>query len=137
MICVLRGLPVLVACLPLLGFTGCTDGKIGRVTGKVTLDGNPLSNALVTFNPITPGGESGAICNENGEYELIYTREIKGAEVGEHLVRITTARDRDPDADPPTKSSPEILPPKYHVKSELTATVKPGKNQIHFTLESK
>ena len=117
--------------------TGCFGSdNVARVSGTVTLDEKPLGGARVVFNPTAPGGESSAITDESGNYELQYTRESQGAEIGEHLVRITTATRGDPDADPLQPRSPERLPKKYHAKSELTAKVEAGSNDIDFDLEA-
>lgn len=119
------------------GLSGCFGpDNVARVSGTVTLDGQPLSGAHVIFNPVTPGGQSSAVTDQAGNYTLQYTRELQGAEIGDHLVRITTASRGDPDADPPQPRVPERLPPKYHSKSELKATVTSGSNDIDFALES-
>jgi len=49
--------------------------------------------------------------------------------VGTHTVRITTATE--------DRGGKEILPERYHVKTELTATVDRGTNTLDFPLESK
>lgn len=125
---------LLVLCSFLSGCSG--PDNVARVSGTVTLDDKPLSGARVIFNPLTPGGQSAAITDENGKYTLQYTREQQGAEIGEHLVRITTGSRGDPDSDPPKPRTPERLPPRYHAKSELKATVKAGSNDIDFDLTS-
>lgn len=117
--------------------SGCFGSeKVARVSGTLTLDDKPLSGAYIIFNPVAPGGQSSAISDESGNYTLQYTRELKGAELGEHTVRITTGTRGDPDSDPPLPRSPERLPPKYHSKSELKATVSAGTNDIDFDLKS-
>ncbi len=66
---------------------------MGRVHGRVTLDGKPLAGATVLFTPVVRGlRHSDGITNENGEYILKYIREEKGATVGKNSVRITKLR---------------------------------------------
>jgi hypothetical protein len=111
--------------------------NVGRVSGKVTLDGQPLSGAIVQFEPLAGNSPSGAITDSSGQYSLRYTREVEGAEIGEHRVRITTFSAGDPDAEPPKPRVPEKLPARYNAKTELTAKVERGSNTHDFPLESK
>ena len=121
-------LPVLLVAA-MLTCTSCGGGDrpdLGRVHGVVTLDDQPLAEAFVQFDPGTVRGSTG-VTDANGRYELVYIRDIKGAAVGEHTVRITTG----------TETDPEILPPRYHAQTTLTATVKPRRNEIDFALTSE
>lgn len=111
---------------------GCTGGDFGTVTGTVTADGEPLPNAMITFFPRPEGRASKAMTNENGAYELIYSRDRKGALAGEHMVQITTAVETGDYGD---VIAPETLPAKYNVASELMEEVKPGRNVIDFALD--
>jgi hypothetical protein len=120
----------------LLAAVGCS-GKYGSVTGKVTLDGQPLAGATVQFQPVQPGSPSFGVTDSSGNYELVYSRDIEGAEVGEHVVSITTAQSADPDAEPPQPEVPEKVPEKYNVKSELKVTVERGGGTHNFDLQSK
>lgn len=106
---------------------GCSQGDrpaLGAVEGVVTLDGAPLPEAILRFDPGEALRGSMGVTDSSGRYELLYIRDIKGAAVGEHRVLITTA----------TETKPEILPPRYHAQTTLTATVQGGKNEINFAL---
>lgn len=125
------GLTPLVA-IALAMLIGCSRSKqppLGTVEGFVTLDGNPLTAAAVLFTPEGPGRTSIGITDADGRYSLTYLRDIKGADVGRHKVRITTATD--------DNGGKERLPKRYHAKSQLTAAVEPGSNQYDFTLTTK
>ncbi len=102
---------------------------LGTVQGTVTLDGAPLAGALVVFTPSGPGRSSSDLTDAAGRYELTYLRDIAGATLGPHVVIITTATEE--------RGGREILPPRYHEKTELSATVAAGVNTIDFPLESK
>lgn len=116
---------------------GCGgQSNIGKVTGRVTLDGQPLADAVVTFAPAAEGSPSLGRTDSSGLYNLVYTREINGAEIGEHKVSITTYSAADPEADPPVAAVPEKVPAKYNGRSELKATVEAGSNRLDFDLES-
>jgi hypothetical protein len=122
--------------LAALGGCGGPYANLGRVSGKVTLAGQPLADAIVTFSPAGPGSPSTARTDSSGSYTLMFTRGVKGAVVGDHNVTISTHRDADTDGDPPTAEVPEKVPFKYRKPGELKATVKKGSNMIDFPLEA-
>jgi hypothetical protein len=102
---------------------------LGTVEGTVTLNGKPLAGALVVFTPSGPGRSASDLTDAAGRYELTYLRDIAGATLGPHVVIITTATEE--------RGGREILPPRYHEKTELSATIAAGANTIDFPLESK
>ena len=129
-------------CLVSLPAAGCQDSgpELGRVTGTATLDGKPLPNATVEFQPGPGGSPSYGTTDENGRYELSYSVGRPGAMVGKHVVRISTFRQDAPDDEGlrPVIEYPELLPPRYNEESELTAEVKPGRNEgVNFNLKSR
>ncbi len=127
------------ACLTLVLLTGCSrsplDRDVGRVSGIVTFEGKPLEGAQVLFQP-SDFRPSVGVTDKSGRYELQLTQNIMGAVVGDHQVRITTEQfaqggEGGAEAKP---ARAEFLPEKFHEKTELTASVKPGKNQFNFDL---
>ncbi|WP_207395214.1 carboxypeptidase regulatory-like domain-containing protein [Bremerella alba] len=112
--------------------------ETGYVSGVVTLDGNPVGNAIVNFEPVD-GRPSVGFTDANGNYELIYTANRDGALLGKHQVRITSAESSGGgEGDQPlVVASKETIPAKYNLKSELTAQVESGSNSIDFELKSK
>lgn len=114
---------------------------LGQVRGRVTLDGEPLAEAEIVFQP-QKGRPGTARTNDKGEYELTYTVDRAGALLGLHEIRITTF---EPGYDGETPQGerktiperPERVPAKYNRKSELKADVKPGSNVFDFQLSSK
>ena len=119
--------------LALLAVAGCGGGgdrpTLGRVHGRVTMDGEPLAKAGVGFQPKTKGRESFASTDANGEYELTYLGDLKGVGVGENSVRITTQRTNDPRT--------ETVPAKYNKQTTLRFEVKAGNNKANWDLTSK
>ncbi|MBA2117512.1 carboxypeptidase-like regulatory domain-containing protein [Bremerella alba] len=121
--------------------SGCSSAKpsdqpdLGEVSGTVTLDGNPLSDATVSFQSVELGRMASGKTDAQGHYELILLNDTKGAVVGANKVFITTAQPGD-DANPGSAKR-ETLPKKYHEKSELTADVKAEPNEFNFDLNSK
>ena len=98
------------------------------VHGRVTLDGQPLPHTSVVFQ--TPGeSPSSGFTDQNGNYELIYKRGVKGAPVGTYKVTILQSTQRVP--------GPQRVPARYNQESELEREVKPGDNDINFDLTTE
>jgi hypothetical protein len=70
----------------------------------------------------------GATKSEARKYSFLRAiqAQIPGANVDVHTVRISTATEE--------HGGRELLPPRYHADSQLTATVKAGRNTIDFAL---
>ncbi len=98
------------------------------VHGIVTLDGSPLADAYITFEPQENGAASTGVTDEKGEYSLVYSATQKGAVAGNHVVRISKLK---------SDMGEETLSPNYNVKSKLSATVSADNNKIDFDLTSK
>lgn len=109
-------------------FIGC-GSPFGEVTGKVTLDGQPLPGATVEFSP-ADGSPAYGVTNEAGEYKLLWSSNQSGAQLGKHRVRITTFNEA-------KRHERERLPVRYNKKSELTAEVSSGNQVFNFDLVSK
>ncbi|MDA0832731.1 MAG: carboxypeptidase-like regulatory domain-containing protein [Planctomycetota bacterium] len=128
---------VLSVCLLSLISSGCGGGAdgdvpdLGSVTGKVTLDGNPLADAMVEFRPGAQGRPSNGITGPDGTYTLNYDEAHPGAAVGEHTVRITTAMGA------AATGATESVPSKYNEETELKVTVEAGNNTHDFDLKSE
>lgn len=121
-----------VAAVSCTFLSSCTDsGDFGTVTGKVTLDGQPLANAQVDFTPVSGGRPSTAVTDDDGDYELKYTMKQDGAESGEHTVSVSTYEISDGEV-----TRPELVPEKYNLKTTLTKTVESGSNDIPIELNS-
>jgi hypothetical protein len=126
---------------------GCGSRKFAPVSGKVTLNGEPLANALVAFNPIPKGGSSEAgpgsigTTDANGEFTLRVRPDQPGALVGNHRVGITAMVPAagDTDARQPRRrgSATKPLPRRYNEETTLTFEVpSAGTDQAIFELKS-
>jgi len=124
---------------------GCgSSGKVAPVSGTVTLDGKPLANARVVFQPIgSPGKPNAGMgstgdTDANGKYTLkTVDTDQSGAVVAKHSVIIslkTESSDLDTYRPPPQKG----LPAKYNRQSELQFDVTPqGSDAANFDLKSR
>ena len=115
---------------------GCGGPDLNAVTGTVTLDGEPLADALLVFTPMTGGRPAAARTDANGKYKLVYTRNASGTIVGEHVVEITTGDELEMD-DGTVEKIAEKVPAKYNLDSELRANVEDGSNVFDFELLSE
>jgi len=120
--------------LGLLAGCGQDGPPLGTVTGTVTLDGKPVADARILFQP-AEGSPSLAITDDRGNYNLAYAPGKFGAMLGEHQVQITTGGlFRMPDGTEQDRK--EILPDSCHSNSALVRTVEPGANVIDFEIRS-
>jgi hypothetical protein len=118
---------------------GCGGSRTASVTGKITLDGKPLKNGRVNFQPtgdtVNTGVGSFGRTDANGVYTLTLIDEsTAGAIIGKHRVTIS-AFDKEPDPNDDRQRGPQDrVPRKYNIASELTFDVKPGANTANFDL---
>lgn len=100
---------------------------LGRVSGVVTIDGQPAAGIGVVFSQAGFRSSSG-LTNDRGEYELQYLKGVRGAVLGEHRVRIESVGN---EGDGPRLR----IPRRYNRDTELTARVERGSNEFDFSLE--
>jgi hypothetical protein len=121
-------------------FAGCGSSQpsnVGHVSGKVSLEGQPLADAVVTFSPVKDGGSSAlGRTDSSGNYELSYASGVEGAELGENRVSVSTFDEGDPDGDPPRPKVLEKVPVKYNAQTELIREVRAGNNQFDLELKT-
>ncbi|MFI4876056.1 MAG: carboxypeptidase regulatory-like domain-containing protein [Blastopirellula sp. JB062] len=127
--------------LPVIAFLatallGCTYSAnnlpdLAAVSGVITFNGKPLSDATVSFE-----SENGQIAfgktDAEGRYELHYRDGANGAEIGTNTVRVESLITA-----PPGPNYRDPIPPKYNTRSTLTVEVTSGANTHNFDLSSK
>lgn len=137
------------ACLGLamLGFVtaaGCGRGLPGRISGRVTLDGQPLTTGLVTFHPTESGAVAYGPIDADGRYE-VRTGSTIGLAPGTYAVTVAANA---PPTSPPAPADnraygepimPLITPLTYarRDRTPLRATVEPGDQTFDFELKSE
>jgi hypothetical protein len=124
---------LLVVGLALGSLAGCggSNLSVAPVSGTVTLNGQPLADAVVMFEPMDSSGTNTPTSNGRTDGQGHYVLSIpvtndKGAVLGKHLVRIMAAKTDKPSSDDSMTKIEEPVPAKYNAKSELTFEVKPG-----------
>ena len=128
-------LVILVCPFCLSWLTGCSGSgeplpELAQVTGTVTLDGKPIENVSVIFQPETADvGSSRGTTDAEGKFSLMYNQDAGGAVPGKHAVRFNVM-----EAD-----ATGLLPDKYtRNNSGLSADVtQDGTNDFKFELKSK
>jgi hypothetical protein len=98
--------------------------NLGRVSGLVIINGQPLAGAKVEFIP-QKGKPSSGVTDQNGRYSLKSSQDIPGAALGTHQVSISTATE---------EGAKETIPPKYNAATSLAAEVVEGNNEFIFEL---
>lgn len=144
----------LACCLFLAGCSATNSIDYGKVTlvnvsGTVTLDGQPLAEAVVTFENQETGTMSFARTNSSGSYTLQFDSEKDGVTPGQKLVRFSTTRTilglRGEDGaeegeasteGPQADRKQELVPECYNGKSTLTVEITPDSTTVDFDLTS-
>lgn len=144
----LRHVIVLLICCVVSLVTGCNrenSTRLTTVSGVVKVNGQPAEGLTVYFE--APGGiTSSGTTDESGRYQLNAPDGRKGAELGNHTVRIAGRQAGSEDsilaemAAEKGKTIEElkripVIPGKYNENTKLSAQVQNGENTINFDLE--
>jgi hypothetical protein len=143
--------------LPIVGLlllAGCSTGprmdysqvELVDATGTITLDGQPLAGAVVTFDG-DDGTFSYGLTDSAGHYTLQFDSVKQGVKTGKKTVRISTTRkilglNSDDEAGggegqkAKAPAAVERVPAKYNKNSELTVEVTPDRTEYDFDLKS-
>ncbi|HEX6987322.1 MAG TPA: carboxypeptidase-like regulatory domain-containing protein [Planctomycetaceae bacterium] len=133
----------LSAVLLLCALSGCSPAprinyeKAGLVdvSGTVTMDGQPLVDALVLFET-EEGRVSSGRTDADGRYVLRFNRQATGVIPGKKTVRISTGMAATEEEASTLRV--ETIPARYNTQSELEVEVKPGEDQtFDFALTSE
>jgi hypothetical protein len=117
---------ILTACIAGCGKSG---PELAPVSGRVTVDGQPMANVDVTFQPDEARPPSYGRTGPDGHYELGYKKGVQGALLGQHTVRITVERSVVP--------NPPHIPARFNSQSELRREVKAGQNEFDFDVTTE
>ena len=130
--------------VPCVALAGCgareyTGERRFPVSGKVSVDNQPIEFGVISFLPQGEGGRVSGGPIKSGTYAV---PEEMGATAGKYRVEIrwnkpTGKRVRDPYGEEIMDEYKEGLPDKYHVNSELTAEVSSKKTTFDFDLKTK
>ncbi len=146
--------------LVLVCITGCGDSysrpKLVKVSGSITLDGQPLPEASIILEPAVAGKEKGsynrssnAMTDAEGKFQISTYGENDGLPVGKYKVAVVKQTRKNPPGMDPEMATPEqlakvvvkdIVPVKYNdmttsgLEVEVTAS---GMQPSTIALQSK
>lgn len=123
----------LLGAAALIFLTGC-GGDWATATGKVSLDGKPLTKGDITFHPVAEGAPAyGQIVD--GTFS-IQTGTRPGVKPGSYKVLVTDMTI--PEEGPGDVQAKLLTPEKYKLPetTDLNADVKPGANTFNFQMRS-
>jgi hypothetical protein len=134
----------LASCCVLFVALGCTsEYPLAPVSGTVTLDGEPLPNASVGFEPIANAGSdagpgSYGVTDASGKYALTTIDDDGGAVIGKHRVSISTYQGGEDERGQMVVTAPEEVPERYNEETELVFEVpSAGTDAADFALTSE
>ncbi|GAB5515598.1 carboxypeptidase-like regulatory domain-containing protein [Rhodopirellula baltica] len=136
----LSSLILLIGLLCTLSGCGPSGPETGEVSGVVSMGGNPVPGASITFYPVA-GRQSFGKTDQDGRYTLEYAQDQPGAVTGKHRVKIMTGGMGAPSmpsgpAESPSKSrsrSKGMEPPREVTLPDMV-TVESGSNEINLTI---
>ena len=115
----------------MLGACSKSEPSPGTVSGKVTLDGQPMPEGKIIFYP--PGDAPAELDIKDGVYQGKAKPGLSTVRIG--IFKKGTPPPSMPESEPPLVNT---LPAKYHAESKLTADVKAGEsNEFNFDVTSK
>src|SRR5262245_37760777 len=125
-----------LATVALVVIEGCSQGPVtGTITGEVTLDGKPLEKGHLEFTPLDGQGQTGGIMIADGKFSGPVPVAMMRVQIhGQKVVKGTYQAY--PGA-PLEDGVVELLPARYHSKSDITLDVKRGNQTVSYKLESK
>jgi hypothetical protein len=123
--------------LLLLGATlivGCSGNSKLSVSGSVTLDGEPLSDGIITFTPLDGSGANAGTVIFNGEYQVEVMPGKKLARIeGYKTVAVKKVKMGSKEIDAPDKRP--IVPKQYNSESKLEVDVDSSHREHNFELK--
>jgi len=115
--------------------------KVGRVTGKITYKGAPVTGGLVTLSPTgsdkEPGKPGAGAVNADGSFTITTYKENDGAVVGKHRVTYQPPPSEaasDPEKPLGPDESPPLSPFAGKNVNPSEVEIKSGSNQVDIEL---
>jgi hypothetical protein len=137
-----RRLAAVVLAIAATAAAGCSR-HASRLSGQVSLDGQPLTTGVITLTPVAAGPSAYAAIGPDGRY-AIHTGAATGLEPGEYVVTVAANAAGSGKAagveQPGGKGLPSLITPAEYLdraRSPLRVMVIPGTQVVDFNLESK
>jgi hypothetical protein len=123
-----------------LALVGCgSHADRGRIFGKITFQGQPVSEGIVLLCEASKGVNMSAAIKPDGSYEII-TMEGEGLPTGTYRVSVCPPPEIPYMGPPGTQPKPKLypnIPKKYrrYETADLSLTVKQGKNPFDIDMK--
>jgi hypothetical protein len=117
----------------MLMFTGCGDPNMAYVSGKVLIDGQPAPESLIVqFQPLDKNGSpSSSFTDKNGNYELWFSKTVKGAQIGNNKITVIQQQNENM---PQQKMLPFLA--SFNKNTPLTYEVKGGRQTYDIVIDT-
>jgi hypothetical protein len=129
-----KGIVAVGLILALIGATGCSSQS--TVTGEVTVDGNPLKEGTIRFEPMDGKSQTASVSIVDGRFSVSLSPGEKRVQISAPKVVGKKKMYETPES-PLVDEVVELLPDRYNARSELKMTVQSGSQQQRFELKSK
>lgn len=120
-----------------LFIAGCSDGKPPKapMTGRLTLQGKPLTNVVVNIIPEDLSFGAYGIPDKNGFFRVVSSNGDDGVVLGTHKVYIGELEKNAKNPVLPELLGKERMDYASYEKSDRTVEVKKGQNELIIDLE--
>jgi len=128
-----------LACFLLMPvWAGCNGGPaMGKISGEVTMDGQPLKAGRILFTPEDGQGQTGGGTIADGKFLVeVPPAKMKVQINASKVIGKRAAYEGVPNS-PMDDVVQEIIPKRYNDQTELSQDVKPGAQSVKYELRSK
>lgn len=118
--------------------TGCSRGPaMAKISGEVTVDGQPLKDGRILFTPEDGLGQTGGSTITDGKFQVeVPPAKMKVQINASQVIGKQAAYEGVPNS-PMMDIVKEIIPKRYNDQTELREEVKPGAQSVKYELRSK
>jgi hypothetical protein len=121
-----------------VGAAGCSRGPaMAKISGEVTMDGQPLKEGRILFTPEDGQGQTGGSTITDGKFLVeVPPAKMKVQINANQVIGKQPAYEGAPNS-PMIDIVKEIIPKRYNDQTELKEDVKPGAQSVKYELRSK
>lgn len=118
--------------------TGCSRGPVmAKISGEVTVDGQPLKDGRILFTPEDGQGQTGGSTITDGKFQVeVPPAKMKVQINASQVIGKQAAYEGVPNS-PMMDIVKEIIPKRYNDQTELREEIKPGAQSVKYELRSK
>jgi len=115
---------------------GCSEPRLGTVSGTIVVDGAPAEIGSIAFFPLDGQAATSGAAVEQGRYQAVVPLGKSKVEI--RVSKVVGQKKLYDAPDSPVQAvMAEVLPPRYNDASELAIDVVPGPQQRDFDLTTR